>query len=253
MSRTLTASDRSALIRLASAMPVGSPERKAILAGLKQAGEFLQPGSSVEAGSVRYHRYMDSLHVTDLTNAGKRGKKVDQFVLYDLNYMRRNQIAQAQFDKWLSGVVSSSRDWKQVRRSAVGLLAGYENTGMWPIPKMDVRLLRGVDVEPSESVSPRIDEVVVDTPERTLSLDVKPKAMFIREVTFFVDQGQRGPYKSDRSITNASGVQKTKKLYQWVVSNQDRIRGSLRRDNSLQGVRRMLDADGIPYDMFYSD
>ena len=34
MSRTLTASDRKALIRLASAMEKGSPERKAILAGL---------------------------------------------------------------------------------------------------------------------------------------------------------------------------------------------------------------------------
>lgn len=34
MSRTLTASDRSALIKLASTLPVGSDERKAILAGL---------------------------------------------------------------------------------------------------------------------------------------------------------------------------------------------------------------------------
>ena len=39
MSRTLTASDRSALIRLASSMPVGSGERRAILAGLKVAGK----------------------------------------------------------------------------------------------------------------------------------------------------------------------------------------------------------------------
>jgi hypothetical protein len=34
MSRRLTASDRSALIRLASTLPVGSSERRAILAGL---------------------------------------------------------------------------------------------------------------------------------------------------------------------------------------------------------------------------
>lgn len=36
MSRTLTASDRRSLIRMASTMPVGSPERKAILAGLSK-------------------------------------------------------------------------------------------------------------------------------------------------------------------------------------------------------------------------
>ncbi len=37
MARNLTASDRSSLIRLASTMPAGSVERRAILAGLKKA------------------------------------------------------------------------------------------------------------------------------------------------------------------------------------------------------------------------
>ena len=36
MSRSLTAQDRSSLIKLASSLPAGSPERKAILAGLGQ-------------------------------------------------------------------------------------------------------------------------------------------------------------------------------------------------------------------------
>jgi hypothetical protein len=44
-SRTLTASDRSALIRLASTMPVGSTDRRAILAGLSK--------SALTAGTVR--------------------------------------------------------------------------------------------------------------------------------------------------------------------------------------------------------
>ena len=39
MPRTLTAADRSALIRLAATMGKGSPERKAILAGLEKAAE----------------------------------------------------------------------------------------------------------------------------------------------------------------------------------------------------------------------
>lgn len=37
MSRSITSSDRAALIRLASELPKGSPEREAILAGLKEA------------------------------------------------------------------------------------------------------------------------------------------------------------------------------------------------------------------------
>ena len=47
MSRNLTSSDRASLIRLASTLPAGSAERKAILAGLrKTSGE----GASSEVG-----------------------------------------------------------------------------------------------------------------------------------------------------------------------------------------------------------
>ena len=42
MSRSLTASDRSSLIKLASDLPPGSAERKAILAGLKKAGSLVK-------------------------------------------------------------------------------------------------------------------------------------------------------------------------------------------------------------------
>ncbi|MBQ73289.1 MAG: hypothetical protein CMJ67_10335 [Planctomycetaceae bacterium] len=43
MPRTITAADRSALIRLASTMEKGSPERKAILAGLSKQAEAPMP------------------------------------------------------------------------------------------------------------------------------------------------------------------------------------------------------------------
>ena len=49
MSRTLTAADRSALIRLASTMPKGSDERRAILKGLdKFARSFRTPEDKME-------------------------------------------------------------------------------------------------------------------------------------------------------------------------------------------------------------
>jgi len=53
MSRTLTAQDRSSLIRLASSLPSGSPERKAILAGLakvSELGESRSPRGAILAG-----------------------------------------------------------------------------------------------------------------------------------------------------------------------------------------------------------
>ena len=51
MSRTLTAADRSALIRLASTLPAGSEERRAILAGLsKQANAW--PSGTLDLRSL---------------------------------------------------------------------------------------------------------------------------------------------------------------------------------------------------------
>jgi hypothetical protein len=47
--RSLTASDRSVLIRLASSKPKGSPERKAILAGLRASGSDAEVASTIEA------------------------------------------------------------------------------------------------------------------------------------------------------------------------------------------------------------
>ena len=51
MSKNLTASDRKALIRLASSLPAGSPERRAILAGLQKGastrGDVNVPGKHI--------------------------------------------------------------------------------------------------------------------------------------------------------------------------------------------------------------
>lgn len=51
MPRTLTPSDRSSLIRLASTLPVGSGKRRAILAGLARTASF--SGGEIPAESVK--------------------------------------------------------------------------------------------------------------------------------------------------------------------------------------------------------
>ena len=60
MARTLTASDRKSLIRLANTLPKGSPERKAILAGLERmvstrtaASETIKPRFKVALTGVQ--------------------------------------------------------------------------------------------------------------------------------------------------------------------------------------------------------
>lgn len=59
-------------IRVASCFRVA---RRYLIAGQ------LGVGDTVQNERIRIHRYRDSIKVTDLTNAGKRGKRVEQFDL----------------------------------------------------------------------------------------------------------------------------------------------------------------------------
>ena len=56
MSHALTASDRKALIKRASALPKGSEERRAILAGLKEAAPMGVTGTTPISGKLTVKR-----------------------------------------------------------------------------------------------------------------------------------------------------------------------------------------------------
>jgi hypothetical protein len=59
MAKTLTATDRSALIRLASTMGKGSPERKAILKGLSKVSARKVPWVATVSGKKYRFRFDD--------------------------------------------------------------------------------------------------------------------------------------------------------------------------------------------------
>ena len=83
MTRSLTAADRSALIRLASTMPAGSPERRAILAGLQGSATKTAGGPNTEAEwqefldmqeryapPAVYHQYVREYHAWQKKSKG---------------------------------------------------------------------------------------------------------------------------------------------------------------------------------------
>lgn len=90
MSRTLTAADHSALIRLASELPVGSEERRAILAGLYEPSvveevnvpgkHFLHNNQAGDRARVYGNAHMDgrrgSVHILGGNWDGSEGKIV---------------------------------------------------------------------------------------------------------------------------------------------------------------------------------
>ena len=71
MSKTITTTDRSRLIRMASAMPVGTPERKAILSGLSLSK--VARDTVAEEVAAKLSRLLPGSKVFALAGAGKVG------------------------------------------------------------------------------------------------------------------------------------------------------------------------------------
>lgn len=94
--RNLTASDRSALIRIASSLPSGSPERKAILAGIKKNSSWAVLsyafGMQVNAGNAKYITYQPVM----------RGGKVISIRLEDRGEQLGHQVTSLNADEALS-------------------------------------------------------------------------------------------------------------------------------------------------------
>ncbi len=242
---------RSRAIRLAAQLPVGDSRRKEILAALERmARQALAPGKTVETDHLRVHRYMDSLRVTDLTNAGRRGKVVDIMVIADLDYLNKNDIASFKFERWL-GKVLDGMTFQEMDRSFISLMSELERSGAYPLPNVYRNQEKGVRIDPPESVARRVEFKVLDTTERTLSVQAKPSDVSIREVIFSVDSntGRRGPYLHDTVVGNTKNRRETKTLYNWVVANESR----LKKVRNLAEVQKMLQAEGVPYRTYYLD
>ena len=89
MSRKITSSDRKNLIRLASALPKGSPERRAILAGLAKVARFNERDIIKVARSVESHaRTALTYGSVDYGDIGKSFEVTRNAVLNEKQYQR---------------------------------------------------------------------------------------------------------------------------------------------------------------------
>jgi hypothetical protein len=55
--------------------------------------EAITLGKTIENGSIRIHRFRDTLRITDITNAGKRGKNVDRISVSENLYYDTDAVA----------------------------------------------------------------------------------------------------------------------------------------------------------------
>lgn len=208
---------------------------------LKETNEFLTDvsdvlveaaiGQTIENKGVRIHRYASSIRVTDLTNAGRRGKMVDQFALYDLDYTkdRETQKAVEQFARMIDHV----KDYKTALKMAKGLVAfGQNRKGNLTTPKISESKLKGVRVAPGG-----FKPIVVESPYLSITADSDSFRVRNKEDT----------YNEGTLTSSFRGKKKTavKKFYDWAVKNERRLKSM-----DFSDVLNALKKNGIDYHQY---
>lgn len=190
-------------------------------------------GDDFENELIRVHRFASSIRVTDLTNAGKRGKTVDYFALYNLDFVKDEKIRNL-IDKFLV-YLQRNANYAKVKAMADGIVQEgqrlYKTGRLKGLgPKIEVMRAKGVDIAPGG-----FKEIKIDTPDL---------------VGYAGSEGFRVMERNDPNETTIiapSRGAKTaiKNFYKWVMANDREIRSMTFSD-----VLRSLKKEGIDYHQY---
>ncbi len=161
-------------------------------------------GETVDSGKVRIHRYRDSTHITDLTNAGKRGKKCQLLVITPPH--RADYEGEEDFGNLLAGFLGNVDSMNAVEVALDAFMEKHpeDAEGMGVRKSED---LRGVDVMPAGFAPIRVRGKFVD-------VRVEGKDF---QVSSVLDENINGT----TCIPGMKGGAKTiPAFYRWVKDNQ---------------------------------
>jgi len=169
--------------------------------GIQKFADPYEMGKTKENEHIRWFASRTSIRVWDLANAGKRGKMVDSFALYDIDYIRDPSLTKQveQFPKWFPRM-TYQRALEQAR-SLFEMGAG----------KLQTTQEKGVRVAP-----PGFGPIKVETDE--VSLEADWDTFRIRD---------KKDTNNDPTCIPAirGGVKSVKLFFRWVKDNEQRIKG----------------------------
>jgi hypothetical protein len=164
----------------------------------------LNPGDSVEKGSLRLHRFMDSLVLWDLTNAGKRGKRVEKTVVIP-KYTLGSDIDRRGLLDRLGQTLEHYSSYARARGYISDYLKDYPND-----LEIHEYQERGVDVTPAgfKPLVIRTDKILIEA-----------------DYDGFRIVNRSDQYNEPTCIPAATGGKKSIPVfYRWVQDNESRIK-----------------------------
>jgi hypothetical protein len=212
---------RKSLIRLANQKP---EFRQHLVPLLRKFAETALTGKGGGNDSLRFHAYRSAIRISELKYAGKRGKKVETFVLYDIDMVKDPEITKA-IDQWTWRLKTLKYD--QAKKQAEEILKAANERGSYN-PKFNITFEMGIRVAPA-GFGP---------------VKVKGKHVFLEaEWDSFRIRNLDDKYNEPTCIPALKGGKASvKQFYRWVVDNEREILNMSFRD-----VLAALDKEGIRY------
>lgn len=156
--------------------------------------ECLQIGQTIELNNVRIHRFTDAIKLTDLVNAGKRGKVCTEISAYGWGSDDADRLLNS-----LSDALLECKTFEEMRENVRGHVEGTSDFNM------EVRSHKGVRVAPSKG---DFEPIIIEN--ENVYVKVEWDSFIIRDKR---DMNNEPRLRSDKA-TDA------KKLHKLISSNK---------------------------------
>jgi len=213
--------------------PAAIPPKEGSAVNLRVAARYLEAalgvGRTLDDGSVRIHRYRDHLRVTDLTNAGKRGKKVESFTASPTySYDGDPQ-------KWLNRISKLMiQSYRGNYLGMFGLVKDLKHDFPTEV-EINEHTERGIDVTPSGGK--------LKIQGEDWSGSAEPQEFLLSHKAPLTKPGQDKPYGFQDTLYWARKRKDAMLFYGWLKDNQAKLR---RMD--ITQLRSLWDKLGVHYE-----
>lgn len=160
----------------------------------------MKVGQTIDSGTIRVHRYTNSVHVTDLTNAGKRGKQVDTFSVSHRGVSDYDPVVVKRMDR-VSSTLAEQTNYRTALQIVEDYIARYpRELGIYK------RQARGIDVRPGGI------EKIVARSAFGIDLVAEPLEFRLAHRDGFQDTSYWSFKKAD-----------ARKFYDWLLANREKF------------------------------
>lgn len=197
--------------------------RERILQRFQARTANIPVGTTLENGTVRIHRYRDVIFIWDLTNAGKRGKRVERLSVEPSFYLREQRLPTLDA---ISEKIERCTNFNQAKIIVITYLKENPNS-----LDIDTYQEKGVDVYPAG-----FKEIKIHTPHVLVEVGYKD----------FTVKNLDDKFNEPTCIPAVSGgLGGIPVFYRWVQEHESAI-----RNMDYYTILEQMSALGIPHHTF---